>query len=319
VRAFDPRRSLRKLVVLALVAACGSSATMGGGIAGTSSVVAPISGFGSIIVGGIEFDTNGALVTIEGDPAQVSDLKLGMVAMVRGVVDPRGARGVAQRVAVEHLAEGPLEAVDVAAGTISLLGQQIITNPATVFDPTPLSQLVQNEYIEVGGFFDASGRIRATRVARKFQNLEIAVKGYVVGLDAQAGTFQLGGLTVDFHSAIITGAPQGGLQNGLLVEVGADVPPVGSVLSATDVDVKNPSAIADEGDGLKVEGFVTQISSPTVLEVNRNQRVQLTPKTRFEHGSPGDLVLDAHVDIDGVAGADATLVATKVDFLPPGS
>src|SRR5215471_17260210 len=111
------------LLLLASGLSCNGSAAMGGGIAGTSSVRAPIAGFGSIIVGGIEFDISGATITIEGDPAQASDLKLGMVASVRGTVDATHHRGVAQQVATEHLGQGPLDSVDVAHATLTMLAQ----------------------------------------------------------------------------------------------------------------------------------------------------------------------------------------------------
>ena len=299
----------------ALAAACGGNALMGGGIAGTSSVVAPISGFGSIFVGGIEFDTATAIVTIEGDPALVSDLKLGMVATVRGTVDARGRRGVAQRVAVEHLAEGPIESIDGARGTLRVLEQQVLTDSSTVFDPA-LDQLAPGDYLEIGGFFDASGRIRATRVARPQFKREIAVKGFVDQLDVVARTFRLEDLTVDFGNAVVTGAPPAGLRDGLLVEAAADVPSVGGVLSATDVEVKDPSSQFDEGDGLKVEGFVTAIQSSTDLVVNGSQAVRISDATRFVNGARADLVLDARVDVDGVAGPGGVLVALKVDFAP---
>src|SRR5262249_29961301 len=145
--------------------------------------------------------------------------------------------------------------------------------------------------------FDASNDIRATRVASQLQKLEIAVKGFVQQLDATARTFHLEALTVDFSAALIMGAPPDGLHDGLLVEAAAAAPPVGGVLSATDVDVKSAGADVDEGDGLKVEGFVTRILSPIDLLVNGNQAVRLTPATRFVHGSASDLVLDARVDI----------------------
>mgnify|MGYP000950075050 CR=1 FL=1 len=82
-------RPLFGAALLACALSC-SGSPMGGGIAGTSSVRAPISGFGSVIVGGIEFDIDSAVVTIEGDPARASDLELGMVATVRGTVDASG-------------------------------------------------------------------------------------------------------------------------------------------------------------------------------------------------------------------------------------
>src|SRR5262249_22691322 len=158
----------------------------------------PITGFGSVFVGGIEFDTSGATVTIEGDLAVVEDLKLGMVASVRGRVDARSGRGIADRIAVEHLVEGPVGAVDTASGTLTRLGQQVVTTPNTVFDASPLSELKPSEYVEIGGFFDASNKIRATRVGRQLRKLEIAVEGFVQQLDTRAKTFRLEALTVDF-------------------------------------------------------------------------------------------------------------------------
>jgi hypothetical protein len=287
---------------------------MGGGIAGTSSVLGAISGFGSVIVGGIEFDTTRAAITIEGDPVDESALKLGMVAAVRGTVDRRTGRGVAELVAVEDLAEGPLDAVDRATGTLRLLDQQVLTDAETVFDPVPLAELERDDHVEVSGFLDASARIRATRVARKLEDLEIELKGFIEDLDSSASTFRLGGVTVDFAGAIVEGAPTGGLANGLFVEIEGEDRPSGGVLTAVGVEVLDPSLMAEAGDGLEVEGFVTEILSPSDFVLNGGQRVRLTPDTRFEGGSAADLALDAFVEAEGVADQDGVLVATEIEF-----
>jgi len=301
------------VVSLVVAAACGSS-SMGGGIAGTSSVLGAISGFGSIIVGGIEFDTSNAMITIEGDPVTESDLKLGMVAAVRGVVDRRSQRGTADVVTVNHLAEGPLDAVAASTGTLLLLGQQVLSDTQTVFDPVPLAELEPDDVVEVNGFLDTGGRIRATRVERKVGDTDIELRGFIEDLDTEGSSFRIGGLVVEFSGALIEAAPATGLANGLFVEIEAEDRPVGGVFVAVGVEVIDPTLMADEGDGLGVEGFVTQITSATEFVVNGAQRVRITSGTRFEGGDASDLALDRFVDVDGVADPDGVLAATEVEF-----
>jgi hypothetical protein len=304
-------RRLRWAALACLGAACGS-VSMGGGIAGTSSVLGSISGFGSIVVAGIEFDTTGAAITIEGDPATEADLRLGMVAAVRGVVDGRG-RGTAQAVNVEDIVEGPIERLDAATATLVVLAQDVVIAGA-VLDPLPLADLEPGDDVEVSGFRDASGRIRATRVARKLEDVEIEIKGVVTDLDRATSRFAIGALIVDFAGALIEGAPPGGLENGLLVEVEAEEPPTDDLLVAIGVEIVDPSLAGDAGDGLKVEGFVTAIVSSTELIVNDGQRVTITSETRFVNGGPADLVLDAGVEVEGVAAPDGSLRATEIEF-----
>jgi hypothetical protein len=312
MRTFDRARPLRLFVLVAAAAACGSS--MGGGIAGTSSVLGAISGFGSIIVGGVEFDTSAAVVTIEGDAAQASDLRLGMVATVRGVVAQNGRQGTAESIAVENLAEGPLQAIDVPGMTLRLLSQQVIADGATVFDPVSLEDLEVGETVDVAGFLDANGRIRATRIARKLEDREIELRGFVQMLDRASSTFRINELLVDFTDAIVEGAPPEGLRDGLIVEIEAETPPVDDVFVTTAIAVIDPSLMTEEGDGISVEGFVTEILSPTEFVVSGRQRVYITPETRFEGGDVTSLVLDAEVDIDGTAGADGVVIATEIEF-----
>src|SRR5262249_50845383 len=163
----------------------------------------------------------------------------------------------------------------------------------TVYDPVPLEALRAGDDIEVSGFFDSSGQIRATRIARLSELSDIELKGFVKDLDEAAGTFRLGDLVVDLRSAFTEGLPPGSLKNGVFVDVGADHPPIGNVLAANVVELEDPNLMADPGDALKVEGFVTAIVSATEFVVNGSQRVQITPETHFEHGVQADLAVDA--------------------------
>ena len=78
------------------------------------SVVGTITGFGSIYVNGIEYDTNGA--SYEVDDASASDdsaLAVGMVVKVQGSVNADGRTGSASSVSYDDEVEGIVE--DLAA------------------------------------------------------------------------------------------------------------------------------------------------------------------------------------------------------------
>lgn len=309
-------RATRVLVLLLVASACsgGGGASIGGGIGGTSAVQGPITGFGSIFVGGIEFDTGGATVIIDGGPGAVTDLKLGMVATVRGEVERGTGRGVASSIVSDALLQGPIEVVDLAALSLTVLRQVVITDASTVFDPLALASLAPGDVVLVDGFLDAQGRIRATRVELRTTDIELEVKGFIEDLDPVNGTFRINALLVGFADALIEHAPDG-LQNGLFVEIDADDPPVDGLLTATGVDVVDPVLMADPGDGLKVEGFVTRIVSDTEFVVGAGQVVRFDGRTRFENGGPADLTVDTQVDVTGVADGDGALRATEVELI----
>lgn len=304
---------IRALALVAAVAACGT-VKMGGGIAGTSTIEGPISGFGSILVNGIELDVSSAVITIEGDPVSAADLRLGMVTRVRGVVQPGGRRGTAEIVAVDNLVEGPLEAIDQAAGTLRLMGQTVLVSPTTVFEPTALAALRVGDIVDVGGFFGADEAIRASRVEHVLDDPELEVRGTIADLDLQAETFRLAGLFVDYAGAVIEGAPPGGLANGLYVEIDVDDPPLQNQVTAVGVSVIDPSLIVEPGDGVDIDGFVTALLGADLFVVNGSQRVRLTPDTHYRHGTRESLALDAHVQVDGFADPGGVVDAREVEF-----
>ncbi|TFH25634.1 MAG: hypothetical protein E4H03_00190 [Myxococcales bacterium] len=305
------------IVASITVAACGGGFQTGGGISGTSVVFGQIGGFGSIIVNGIEFDTTNAVITLEGDPATENDLRLGMVVSVRGIVDPGGLTGTAEIVAMEDLLEGPVEGVNVGDGTFMAFSQLVITDAETVFDGTTLATLVAGEDVEVSGFYDADGSVRATRVERKLVGVEIEIKGTVSSLDLVAETFRFGLLTIDYSGALLEGLPPGGIVDGLFVEVEAAAPAAADLLTASGVETLDQILMADIGDAAAVEGFITAIVSADEFVVNATQQVIITPDTRFEGGDLGDVVLNARVEVDGTIDQDGAIIASEIEFLAP--
>ena len=299
-------------VVLTAAASCASGS--GGGMTGSGIVIGPITGLGSIIVNGVTFDVDNADVVVEGAPAGPADLKLGMVVEVRGTIDAGTASGVASRVEFDADLQGPVEAVDVAQSTIVVLGQLVIVTNATVFDGTTLQTLAVGDVIEVSGFVDGEGNVRATRVELENEADGVEIKGLIAELDADAQTFRIGGQLVDYSTAEIKNAPPAGLSNDLFVEVHAHGGPTGGVLVADEVDVKGTDFGGDEGEEVEIEGLVTRVNSATEFVLNQTRRVRIDSRTEFENGSAADIAVDTRLEAEGIVDSDGVLAAREIDF-----
>jgi hypothetical protein len=307
----------RLLIYMALSAAAAmwACASSGGGISGTNLVIGPIIRFDSIVVDDITFDTTNAVVTIEGNSATIDDLKLGMYVFVRGPVDEENGTGVAERIASDHLVEGPVDAVNAVDGTFVALSQLIVTDADTVFDQVTMATLAPGDVVEVFGVRDADLSIRATRVERKEDFEEFELTGTVANLDTAAQTFEIGLLTVDFSGALIEGGPPEGLSNGLVVEAETEEQPINDLMLAVGIEVLDPDLLFEDGDGVDVNGFVTSIVSPNEFVLNHNQTVTTTSRTRFENGTAADLVLNAEVDVQGERADNGVLKAEEIEFV----
>jgi hypothetical protein len=287
----------------------------GGGITGTSIVYGPISGFGSIIVNGIEFDTTNAEVTVDGDPATPADLALGMIVVVHGKVDRDAGTGDADLIGADHLLFGPVEAVNTSDGTFVAMSQLVITDAETVFEGTAIEALASGDVVEIFGVVDADLSIRATRVELQEEYDAFELTGTITDLDDSAKTFRFGLLTVDYSAAVVEGAPEGGLVDGLFVEAETDEAPVGDVLTAISIEVQDRSLGFEPGARAEVQGFVTHINSATEFVLNGLERVQITDSTLFKNGTRDDLVINAKLEASGELLDDGTLAADEIEFL----
>jgi hypothetical protein len=72
----------------------------------------PISGFGSVIVGGVHYSTSGATITIDDQPGVESDLRVGQVVRLEGRLDASGTTGVATRITYNGDVEGPIQSIE---------------------------------------------------------------------------------------------------------------------------------------------------------------------------------------------------------------
>ncbi len=258
--------ALGAAVVLGL-AACGggggSSSTADNNPTGETNpsglTTGTITGFGSIFVNGIEFETDGTTFDIDGAPGMESDLEVGHVVTINGTVNPDGVTGVAQSVRFEAEVEGPISSVDLANRLFVVVGQTVMVDDFTFFSdeviPASLEGLVAGDFVEVSGYIDADGNILATRVEIDIPDSSTPgvrateVKGLVSALDSAASTFQINDLVVDFSMARLSGFTDGTIADGDYVEAkGTEFGP-NDELIATEVDAEDKSERHDSIDG----------------------------------------------------------------------
>ena len=115
--------------LLLALSACGGGVETGGTGAG-AYVQGPISGFGSVIVGGVRFDDNcNCVQDAEGAAFAREQLRLGMVVEVEsGPIRDDGSGGraaTATRVRLGSALLGPVSASELAGTRLTVLGQAV--------------------------------------------------------------------------------------------------------------------------------------------------------------------------------------------------
>jgi len=308
------------ITCLALVAAAcgggggGTPIIGGGGIGGTGLRIGPIETQGDVVVGGVDFDTTSAAITLSGQNANAGDMQPGMVAIVQGSVS--GSTGVAATVTVEEVIKGAVESI-VDASTMVVNGQTVQVDENTVFGPgivpASLGGLVVANLLEIYGFVKGPGLVLATRVERENSLSELRLIGFVENHIGGAMTFTIGARTVDYSGADTSDLPGGVPANDQLVRVKglSDLSLAGEVV-ATEVKLEDFDDVDDDFDDAEVEGVVTQVVSATVFFIGA-QRVQTNAQTVYEGGLAAEVVVGVNVEAKGTRDNE-TLNASKVEF-----
>ncbi len=298
----------------ATLVACGADQVAG--IQGTGAPVAsgvtsegPISGFGSIIQDGIEYQTTSAQIQIDDQPATEGQLQVGQIVTIRGTVNPDGTTGVASMVSFSAELRGPVSEVDTAAGTFTVLGRLVRITDDTLFDeslqPASIEGIQVGAAIEVSGTTNAAGNLVASRVEPAAAGASLQVKGNIQSLDTSAHTFVLNGLTVDYSNV----TPTGTLTSTSKVLVrGTGVS--NGVLTATDVRVLGAPAFAANDNG-RFEGLITSFTSNAAFTVG-TQQVTTDSTTVFDLGG-ATLGVDVPVRVRGTFNASGVLAASRVE------
>ena len=262
----------RTLLMCLFLVACGGGVESGGTGGNTSASYAsgPITGFGSVIVGGVRFDdTTATVADAEGDARSRDDLKLGMTIIVRGTPIAGDGSSAATSIVVGSAIVGPVGAIDSGAATLTVLGQPVDVLTTTVFDESlggALAALSVGDVVEVYALLDtATQRYRATRIERKAFALVYQLRGVVANLNAGNRSFTIGGQAISY-AGLSGGDGPAGLSNGSIVRVVLRVIPVAGVREALRLrlGVTEPR----DFDEVRIEGLISAFTSSAVFSVD---------------------------------------------------
>lgn len=320
----------RKLVYLAILGALSLTACGGGGGSDTpttpqaqsSTVTGIITGFGSVFVDGVEYETGSSSISVDGTSSTEDNLAIGMLVTLTGTVNADGSTGVANTISYSNELEGQVISNDyLTDGTLNIMGQTIKVDTETVFESkintiTSVDQIVAGNIIEISGYTTGTGTIYATRLevkkASKEVSDEIEVKGIVSGLNDAAHTFTLGTLTVDYSGVNIT------LANDLYVEVKSTQELNGNTLVASQVELQGNNGSldhsGDENEEMEFEGIIVSVDAANSLFVVNGQTVYFNNQTEYEHGDARNLLADTRVKVEGTFDANGNLVADEIKF-----
>ena len=93
-----------------------------------------ITGFGSVYINGVKFETDQAVVTANGETDTEDALEIGMVVTINGNIGADGDGAEASSIEYQASAEGPVTGINLAEKTITLLGQVYFIDDLTEFD-----------------------------------------------------------------------------------------------------------------------------------------------------------------------------------------
>lgn len=310
---------MNKHLIGVLAASLSLVACGGGGSSQTTSPAATsvvshgtITGFGSVIIDGVRYETSQAQFSVDGSSGRSqADLSVGQRVTVRGRINADGSRS-ADDVDYEAELHGIVSSIDLAGGSFIALGQTVRVDAATIFDGvTDLAGLLVGDYIEISGYRAADGGIVASYVQKEDARSELEVKGFIAGLDSTAKTFSIGSQLVDYSNASLS--PAGFVPgNDLFVEVEGSLN--GSVLVASKVAQDDDFGDTDSGTQAEVEGLVSGLAVDRSSFQVGPTRVTVSSATVYEDGVAGDLADGARIEAKGTIQADGSLAATRIEF-----
>jgi len=334
------RRTIRALAGALLLASVtvslstcggiGGSEFAGGGTGGTGISTGSISGFGSVVMNGAHFRTDNNVAAgfktkkvhngkDNSGRADSDVFAVGMIVTVRHGVADNNALEIEYR---DNL-QGPIARI--LPGTdnvLEILGQTVVVDNAAVF-----ASLKRNDVVEVSGYADNAGRIRASRLfslppPRPPPSQEFELKGFVSGSSLTG--FRLGPLpdgsgvtvAVSYGPAAVAELP-GGPVDGMYVQVNTAKEPAGGVITATRIASLAARTEFPDNALVDLEGLVTTPWSGQGNDLSfavEGKRVRWEAGTEFGGGTRDDLLqTNLKVQVHGMENG-GVLSAARIVF-----
>jgi len=273
------------------------------------SVVGTITGFGSIYVNGIEYDTNGA--SYEVDDSSASDdsaLAVGMVVKVQGSVNADGRTGSASSVSYDDELEGIVEdlAADADDPSIKIFTVMKTTvrvdQNSTNFDGEDdasfsFDTIMNGDNVEVSGEYDGDILVASYIEKQDSSDDDFEAKGTVAEYN-DVDNFVLvlkNGNTLDVTLAAGAEIPSVGIANGQYVEIEGTIPDslgFPDAILATKVELEDDDHFSDDDDDeVEIKGILNYDAETDTWSV-RDVVIAFDDNTQYKPESLMDAIAD---------------------------
>lgn len=300
-----------------------------------------ITGFGSVIVNGIEFikkadvpDTQVATFKFDDTAHPQADLKIGMIVTIKGAADAATKKGEFESIEFKPELRGPADDVLISGttGTLKVMGHDVVTGATTSFEGVADMLALQAKLtganagkhpeMEISGRVDNAGVFHATRIAVKADDFAAGGKAELHGKIAStptpsAGGFTIGNINVEVTgSTILSNLTATSLTAGAAVEVKGTLN--GGTLTATRIEGNH-----GVGEGVEVEDNVSlqgiaadAISGGSFVlnGPNGTVTVKVNDATVYMGGAAQASIVAANatLEVEGTLQADGSVLASKV-------
>ena len=317
------KAALPVAVALAL-SACSSSDS---GTTNTDGLASSgvITGFGSIFVNGVEFETDSATFNVDGIPGTQADLAVGMKVDVKGKINADGVTGTATHVDFDEELQGPVSGINVGDGqtrSFSVLGTAVIIDKDdTKFDDDDsdvfsFDTIEDNDNVEISGFFDENDVLHATRVELEDEDFDdssiVEVEGVIEGLSGNLFMIRLPNLDIDVVVSPTTELDDlpNGLVDGIKVEVKGTFDVASNTLTATKVEGEDDE-LEDSENEIEIEGIITRYVDDSDFDVDGHPVDASADTVERE---PSSLILEEgiHIEVEGIV-SNGILIASEVE------
>ena len=300
--------------LLMALAGCGGSgssdapATPNTPSATDQTTVGQITGFGSVYVNGIEFNTAGASYEVDDEMASDDDaLAVGMVVKVEGSVNADGLTGTALKVEYDDDIEGVVEQLgpgaDSTTKTFLVMSVTVIADAnKTNFksdDPNfSFETIAEWDVVEVSGDYGTDGSLYATYIEEQgADDNEYEAKGvvseYMTGDDAFVLLLRSGG-TLNVTLAPNAVIPSAGIENDQFVEVEGTIDdPVADpkTLTAFKVELEDDDRLDDDDNEIEVKGMLNYDMATDTWSV-KDIELEFGEGTEYKPASLEDMIAD---------------------------
>ena len=323
----NTRLILTSLTAMAL-AACGDSDSITSQPPSSAdmsdiAVAGRITALGSVVANGVHFGTDSATVMMNGAPATLSDLRVGMIVAIEGTINNVTGEAEATQISFIDEVEGPITSMNKAQSTFTVLGRVVVVDELTVFEDATFDDLVPGNVVQVSGQRRNEERIQATyihRTANSYQvGMRMEVKGTISDLDIGTSHFRIGSQVCDYSEAALE-LGSADLANGLYVEASSNSPMNGGIMLLDQIQARDQNRdrdqLCDADCSFEIEGFITSFTSISEFEVD-GQPVTTDGNTIYVNGTADMLAMDVKVAVDGILDASETLLADRIVFRLP--